>query len=81
MRAIGTLSNSVLEELLMRVTALEDIPAQAAIQLAEQCQTICKALPLLFNFSKVCYCLNFCLFCGYYLKKLELTVYISATGN
>ena len=48
LRAIGTLSNSVLEELLVRITTLEDIPADAAIQLADQCQTISNKLPLLF---------------------------------
>lgn len=34
---IGTFSNSVLEELLLRITTMEDIPAAAAQQLADQC--------------------------------------------
>lgn len=37
LRSIGTLSNSVLEELLARITTMEDIPAAAALQLADQC--------------------------------------------
>ena len=48
LRAIGTLANSVLEELLSRVTAMEDIPAAAALQLADQCQNVTDTLPLLF---------------------------------
>lgn len=53
LRAIGTLSNSVLEELLARITSMEDIPAAAALQLADQCQTVCDALPLLFAPTEV----------------------------
>ena len=52
LRAIGTLANSVLEELLIRITTLEDIPADAALQLVDQCQIISNTLPLLFK-SKV----------------------------
>jgi centromere/kinetochore protein ZW10 len=49
LRAIGTLSNSVLEELLLRITTMEDIPAAAALQLADQCQNFTNTLPLLFG--------------------------------
>ena len=48
-RAIGTLANSVLEELILRVTTMEDIPAAAALQLADQCQNVSNNLPLLFS--------------------------------
>ena len=48
LRAVGTLSNSVLDELLIRITNLEDIPADAALQLVDQCQVISTTLPLLF---------------------------------
>lgn len=48
LRAIGTLANSVLEELLLRITTMEDIPAAAALQLADQCQNVTNTLPLLF---------------------------------
>ena len=49
LRAIGTLANSVLDELLVRITTLEDIPADIAVQLVVQCQTISDQLPLLFS--------------------------------
>lgn len=49
LRAIGTLSNSVLEELLHRITTMEDIPAAAALQLTDQCQNVINTLPLLFG--------------------------------
>ncbi len=49
LRAIGTLSNSVLEELLLRITTMEDIPAAAAQQLADQCSNFTNTLPLLFG--------------------------------
>ncbi|XP_057365383.1 centromere/kinetochore protein zw10 homolog [Daphnia carinata] len=49
LRAIGTLSNSVLEELLLRITTMEDIPAAAALQLTDQCQNFINTLPLLFG--------------------------------
>lgn len=48
LRAIGTLSNSVLEELMARIMSMEDISATAALQLADQCLTVCSTLPLLF---------------------------------
>jgi len=52
LRAIGTLANSVLDELLIRITNLEDIPADAALQLVDQCQVISTTLPLLFVSSQ-----------------------------
>lgn len=53
LRAIGTLANSVLEELLLRITTMEDIPAAAALQLADLCQNITNTLPLLFSTTDV----------------------------
>lgn len=48
LRAVGTLANACLEELLVRITTMEDIPSKAALQLADHCQTLTDTLPSLF---------------------------------
>jgi len=49
LRAVGTLANACLEELLVRITTMEDIPTKAALQLADHCQTVTDTLPILFS--------------------------------
>ena len=51
LRAIGTLSNALLDQLIARVTAMEDIPSEAAAQLVDQCRTISETLPKVFSSS------------------------------
>ena len=51
LRAVGALANACLEEIILRITNMEDIPARAALQLADQCQTVSNTLPELFSSS------------------------------